>query len=278
MTIGKDGHDYRVHYNDCSPERSTETVIMLHGSGPGASSWANFYRNIEPLTELGFRVILMDFPGWGKSDPIVCTGSRSDLNAYFLKGLIDRLDIETVHLVGNSMGAHSAVACALEHPQLIKTLTLMGGGTGGISPFFPMPTEGIKLIGALYRNPSVDNIRKMMEVFVFDASNLTDELYQLRYDNIMSQRVHLENFVKSQELNPRQFPDVNARLHEIEAETLIVWGRNDRFVPLDTGLRLVAGIRKSRMHIFNNCGHWAQWEHFSPFNRLVADFLKNHDI
>jgi len=149
----------------------------------------------------------------------------------------------------------------------------MGGGTGGASPFSPMPTEGIKLIGGLYRNPTVENIKKMMEVFVFDASGLTDELYKLRFDNIMSQGTHLKNFIESQNLNLRQYPDMGPRLHEITAETLVVWGRNDRFVPLDTGLRLVTGITNSQLHVFNNCGHWAQWEHADRYNRLVLDFL-----
>lgn len=75
--------DLQLHYNDVG--QGAETVVMLHGSGPGASGWANFNRNIEPLVEAGYRVILMDCPGWSKSDPIVCSGSRSDLNARALK-------------------------------------------------------------------------------------------------------------------------------------------------------------------------------------------------
>ena len=71
----------------------------------------------------------------------------------------------------------------------------------------------------------------------------------------------------------QQFPDFGHRLGEINAETLVIWGRNDRFVPLDTGLRLVAGIPNSQLHVFNKCGHWAQWEHADTFNRMVLDFL-----
>jgi 2-hydroxy-6-oxonona-2,4-dienedioate hydrolase len=44
-----------------------ETVVLLHGSGPGATGWANFSRNIDPLVEAGYRVILLDCPGWGKA-------------------------------------------------------------------------------------------------------------------------------------------------------------------------------------------------------------------
>lgn len=265
--------DLQVHYNDLG--EGAETVVMLHGSGPGASGWANFNRNLEPLLAAGYRVVLLDCPGWSKSDPIVCRGSRSDLNATALKGLLDVLGLERVHILGNSMGGHSAVAFALSYPQRVGKLVLMGGGTGGASPFVPMPTEGIKLINALYREPTIDNLKKMMNVFVYDPSDLTEALFHTRLDNMLSRRDHLDNFVASLAANPKQFPDFGARLGEIKARTLVVWGRNDRFVPMDVGLRLIAGIADAELHVFNNCGHWAQWEHADTFNRLVLDFLQH---
>ncbi len=263
--------DLQLHYNDAG--QGPETVVMLHGSGPGASGWANFNRNVAPLVAAGYRVILMDCPGWSKSDPIVCTGSRSDLNARALKGLLDAIGLEKVHIIGNSMGGHSAVAFALANPSRVGKLVMMGGGTGGPSQFVPMPTEGIKLIGALYRDPTIDNLKKMMNVFVFDASSLTEELYQARLDNMLNRRDHLENFVKSVTANPKQFPDYGHRLGEIASPALVIWGRDDRFVPMDVGLRLLWGMQNAEMHIFNRCGHWAQWEHADKFNRMVLDFL-----
>lgn len=263
--------DLQLHYNDIGS--GAETVVMLHGSGPGATGWANFSRNVEPFVNAGYRVILLDCPGWGKSDTIVNTGSRSDLNARSLKGLMDTIGLEKAHIVGNSMGAHSTVAFALANPTRVGKLILMGGGTGGPSQFVPMPTEGIKLIGQLYRNPTIDNLKKMMNVFVYDASHLTEELYEARLNNMLNRRDHLENFVKSLETNPKQFPDYGHRLGEIKTPTLVVWGRDDRFVPLDVGLRLIWGIPNAQLHVFNQCGHWAQWEHADTFNRMVLDFL-----
>jgi len=248
---------------------------MLHGSGPGASGWANFSRNVEPLVAQGYRVILLDCPGWSKSDPIVCTGSRSDLNAQALFGLLHVLDISRVHIIGNSMGGHSAVAFALAYPDRIGKLVLMGGGTGGPSQFVPMPTEGIKLLQGLYRDPTLENLKKMMNVFVFDSSTLTDDLLQVRLDNMLSRRDHLDNFVKSLEVNPKQFPDQGPRLGQIAASTLVIWGRDDRFVPMDLGLRLLWGMPNAELHIFNRCGHWAQWEHANKFNQMVINFLAN---
>ena len=204
---------------------------------------------------------------------MVCTGSRSDLNARALKGLMNAIGLDKVHVIGNSMGGHSAVAFALGNRERVGKLVLMGGGTGGVSPFVPGPTEGIKLIGALYREPTIENLKRMMNVFVYDTSALTEELFQARLDNMLTRRDHLENFVRSSEANPRQFPDVGYRLGEIAAPTLAIWGRDDRFVPLDVGLRLVAGLQDAELHVFSRCGHWAQWEHADKFNRMVLDFL-----
>jgi len=271
VRIEDGGRPFNVHYNDVGD--GERVVVMLHGSGPGATAWGNFNRNIDAVVDAGFRVLLIDFPGWGQSDPVVCAESRSDFNARVVKALIDQLQIERITPIGNSMGAHSAVAFALNYPQNLDKLILMGGGTGGISAFVPMPTEGIKRIGELYREPTLENLNRMMQVFVYDTSDLTEELMKARLDALTANPLHNENFVKSSQLYPKQFPDFGPRLPEIQARTLIVWGRNDRFVPVDVGYRLNAGILNSELHVFNQCGHWAQWEHAERFNRLVVDFL-----
>jgi 2-hydroxy-6-oxonona-2,4-dienedioate hydrolase len=265
--------DFKVHYNDAGPADGT-VVLMLHGSGPGATGWANFHRNIDAFAAAGYRVVLIDFPGWGKSDAFLNTsGSRSDFNGRIVKGLLDQLGIERAHLIGNSMGGHSTTAFALENPDRVGKLVLMGGGTGGPSQFVPMPTEGIKLLNQVYREPTLENVKRMMNVFVFDPGTLTDALLQLRLDNMVARRDHLENWVKSLAAYPKQFTDYGPRLSEIKAPALVIWGRDDRFVPVDIGLRLLWGMPNAELHVFNRCGHWAQWEHADKFNRMVLEFF-----
>ncbi len=116
------------------------------------------------------------------------------------------------------------MAFTLKWPERVGKLVLMGGGTGGMSLFTPMPTEGIKRLNQLYRQPTIENLKLMMDIFVFDTSDLTDALFEARLNNMLSRRDHLENFVKSLEANPKQFPDFGPRLAEIKAQTLIVWG------------------------------------------------------
>ncbi|SAK68877.1 alpha/beta hydrolase [Caballeronia ptereochthonis] len=147
------------------------------------------------------------------------------------------------------------------------------GGTGGPSQFVPMPTEGIKLLQGLYREPTLENLKKMLNVFVYDPSTMTEELMAARLQNMLARRDYLENFVKSLAANPTQFPDYGHRLNEIKAPTLVIWGRDDRFVPMDVGLRLVWGMPNADLLIFGRCGHWAHWEHAERFNDTVAKFL-----
>ena len=268
----KEGYlDMNIHYNDAG---SGEVVIMLHGGGPGAGGWSNYSRNIGPFVDAGYRVILMDCPGFNKSDPIVCTEARGTVNAMAVKGLMDALDIKAAHLVGNSMGGGTALKFALEYPDRLGKLVLMGPGGAGPSLMMPLPLEGIKHLNNLFRNPSLEGLRRMTDVFVYDPSKVTEELIQGRFAAMMrNDGEHLKNWVTS--APKAALEDLSPRFSQIKAKTLCTWGRDDRFLPLDNGLRIVFGIPDSRLHVFSRCGHWAQWEHADEFNRLVIDFIRH---
>jgi len=264
----------KVHYNEAG---SGETVIMIHGGGPGAGGWSNYSRNIGPFVDAGYRVILIDCPGFNKTDPIVLSGhdDRVGVNAAAVKGLMDALNIKTAHLIGNSMGGGTALTFALEYPDRLGKLVLMGPGGVGLSNFVPLPPEGIKHLVNLFKNPSLEALKRMIEVFVYDPSKIPEELIKGRFENMMrNDGEHLKNWVKSFNARPG-FKDISPRFGEIKAKTLCTWGRDDRFVPLDHGLKVVWGIPDAQLHIFSKCGHWAQFEHADDFNRLVIGFLKN---
>jgi len=270
--IKEGGLDLQIHYNDAG---AGEAVVMMHGSGPGASGWSNFHRQVDAFVAAGYRVILPDSPGWNKSDPIVIEkGYRSDVNVASVKGLLDVLEIERAHIIGNSMGGINAMAFALAHPERLGKMIIMGGGGVGQSLFVPMPPEGIRLMFGAYANPTMESLKKMLDVFVYDPSTLTPELIEGRFENMMRHKTHLENFVASVKANPHPFPDLSARLPQISTPTLVTWGRDDRFVPLDSGLKMVWGLQNAELHVFSKCGHWAQWEHADKFNRLVISFLE----
>ncbi|WP_353190775.1 2-hydroxy-6-oxo-6-phenylhexa-2,4-dienoate hydrolase [Pandoraea pnomenusa] len=261
---------FKIHYNDAG---SGPAVVMLHGGGPGASGWSNYYRNIEPLVAAGFRVILMDCPGFNKSGEIVSDVQRGLLNARAVKGLLDALEIDVAHLVGNSLGGATALNFALEYPERLDRLVLMGPAGMGHSLVQPNPQEGIRKMFKLYTAPSYENFVDMLDVFVYDPSGITEELRRGRWDNIAAHPAHLRNFVESVKQAPVTSWDVSSQIHRIKHRTLVTWGRDDRFVPIDNGLKLLQGLADARLHVFSRCGHWAQWEHANAFNRLVVDFL-----
>lgn len=272
-TINEPGlKNFKIHYNEAG---EGEAVVMLHGGGPGASGWSNYYKNIGAFVDAGYRVILMDCPGFNKSDEIVPEEQRGLVNARAVKGLLDVLGIKKAHLVGNSMGGATTLNFAVEFPDRLDRMILMGPGGMGQSIVQPNPQEGIKKMFKLYHAPTYENFIDMLEVFVFDPSAITEELRQGRWANIQGNLQHLKNFVESAQKVPLTAWDITSRLGVVKHKTLITWGRDDRFVPIDLGLRLINVLQDAQLHVFSKCGHWAQWEHADKFNPLVLAFLKS---
>ncbi len=274
--LNEDGQTLNIHYTDSGHRSpSAPVVALLHGSGPGSTGWSNFATNRPALVDAGFRLICIDMPGWGRSDALVCAEDRSALNARALNAVLDAAGVHApVHLIGTSMGDHSAVAFALEWPERTASLVLVSGGTGGRSSFHAARPEGVRAMLAFYLEPMASNMRRFLESVPFDAAGLTDEVVQARLSAAQLQSAHLENFAASFRLHPDQFADVTSRLHEIQAPTLVVWGSDDRFVPLDIGLQIAMRIPGADLHVMGRCGHVPHMERPNDFNRLVTQFLR----
>jgi len=259
----------RVHYNEAG---TGDPVIFLHGSGPGASSWSNFFRNVGPVSAK-YRALLMDQAGYGKTDSVVVPQGeyRSVVNAKAVIGLMDALGIKKASLVGNSMGGATALNAALDFPDRVDKIVLMGSGSGGATTFFPTPTEGIKQLNYTFDHPSVEEFRKLINIMLYDGSQVSDEILKQRYETTVANKGHIEARAKSSVAQR----DVTAQLGQIKTPALVIHGLQDRVVPVENSLRLVAGMPNSRLVILQKCGHWAQFEHADVFNRLVLDFLSN---
>jgi 2-hydroxy-6-oxonona-2,4-dienedioate hydrolase len=259
--------DVRIHYNDVG---SGEPVIMLHGTGPGASSWSNFHHNVSAFSER-FRALLVDMPQYGKSQKVVIEGGRLTYTSRVLRDFMDAMGVERAHFVGNSMGGQVAIKLAIDAPERVDKLVVIGSNPVSYSLFSPMPLEGIKHIAGYYRGeggPSLDKLRRLFQTILYDQSFLDEEVLRERYEASIDPEV-----VELMSRTPPANQDLTAELHQMKAPCLIIWGADDRLGALDVGLLMLRRFPNARMHIFNRCGHWAQVEHAEAFNRLVIDFL-----
>ncbi|MEQ4193529.1 alpha/beta hydrolase [Streptomyces sp. YIM 103828] len=257
-------------------EAGAPPVVLLHGSGPGATGWSNFSGNLGEIAAAGFRVIAPDMPGWGDSDAQATEEMDHDAT---LVEFLDALGLEKVALVGNSMGAHTAVRFATLHPGRITHLVTMGAslGRGPASLFGPGdgPSEGLKVIVRAYRDASPENMRALVEIMTYDKERFaTPELTRARSEAALARPDHLENYVKGLAHGaPIPVKVDRDKIPGIQAPTLLIHGKDDRVLHYETSLWLLANIPDSRLVLLNRCGHWAMIEHAAEFNRLVTDFL-----
>jgi 2-hydroxy-6-oxonona-2,4-dienedioate hydrolase len=270
---------WKLHYNEAG---SGHPVIFLHGTGPGASGWSNFSQNLGPLSQR-FRVILLDLPGWGRSDRNASlTEPRNALNALAVRMLMDALGIETAAIVGNSMGGAATQHFAIEYPGRMSHYVTMGSGGGG--PLLGVPTgrppEGIRVIEDAYRDPTPENFQRLTEVMVFDKRYASKALSQSRSEAALARPELLQDWLAVRDAYPAHTPagmlENLARLCSLKVPALLIHGRDDRAIPLEHSIRVSAAIPDARLLVFNKCGHWAQLERAAEFNAALEAFLTLH--
>jgi 2-hydroxy-6-oxonona-2,4-dienedioate hydrolase len=207
-------------------------------------------------------------PQFGKSDPIVITTSRHQFQADSILELMDELGFEKASFVGNSSGGQSCMYLAMDHPDRVNKLVLLAPGGAGDAVFYPVPTEGDRLLRRNFFDPTAESMRALCETMCYDSSWITDDFIQMRLRNWPKE------IQDARRQSARPAPDRESELHKITAPTLLVWGREDRFNPFDTGLRMMSRIPNAELHMFTHCGHWVQYEKADEFNELSLQFLQ----
>lgn len=268
----------RMRYYEAGEPGATP-VVLLHGSGPGATGWSNFSGNIGAIADAGFHVVAPDMPGWGDSDAQATKDMDHDAT---LVEFLDALGLTKAALVGNSMGGHTAIRFATLHPERISHLVTMGAslGRGPASLFGPGdgPSEGLKVLVKAYKDASPENMRALVEIMTYDKARFaTPELTQARSEAALARPDHLANYVEGLAHGaPIPIKVDRDRIPGIEAPTLLIHGKDDRVLHYETSLWLLANIPNSRLVLLNRCGHWAMIEHAAEFNLLVVDFLAHN--
>jgi pimeloyl-ACP methyl ester carboxylesterase len=254
-----------THYHDAG---SGDPVLLLHGSGPGVSAWANWQHNIGALAER-YRVIAPDIVGFGYT-------RRPDDVRYSLAtwtdhvwAFLDALDIDKTSLVGNSLGGRIGLAMAEEHPGRLDRMVLMGAPGVGMTL-----TPGLKALREY--QPSEENMRAMLlDCFAVDPSIITDGLVRERYEASVAPgafEAYRDMFFSDRHAGG-ELGIAEEQVRKIQTRTLLLHGREDRVVPVEVAWNMVRLLPDADLAVFARCGHWTQIERADDFNALVAGFL-----
>lgn len=258
-----------THYHE--EGTGEETIILIHGSGPGVSAFANWRLIIPPLSE-NYHVFAPDIIGFGETDKLESNDYTVDLWVQHLIGFIEAVSDGPVYLVGNSMGGALSLHVASQRPDLVKKLVLMG--SVGIQ--YPI-SEGLNRVWGY--EASLEEMRELIKLFSYDqqAAN-NEELVRLRYE--ASIRPDVKQSFEAMFPEPRQqkldelaLPDEEIR--NIQVPALLFHGLNDQVIPIeDTSYRLIKLLPHAELHVFNECGHWTQIEKTEPFVEHILSFIK----
>lgn len=243
-----------------------DPVVLLHGSGPGVSGWANWQHTIPGLAER-FRVLAPDIVGYGAT--VAPADVRYSLDTWtdHVVAYLDALGLEWVALVGNSLGGRISLELAHRHPDRISQMVLMG--SPGVGMYI---TDGLKALRAY--EPSEENMRRLLtDWFAVDPTIITDDLVRTRHEaSIATWDAYHAMF-----FDPRHAGnDLGITEEQVRATTtptLLVHGREDKVVPPKVSWTMANLLPDADLHVFARCGHWTQIERAAEFTAVVAGFL-----
>jgi 4,5:9,10-diseco-3-hydroxy-5,9,17-trioxoandrosta-1(10),2-diene-4-oate hydrolase len=254
-------------------------VVLLHGGGPGASGVSNYSRNIDALAK-DFRVIVPDLPGYGRSSKGVDGNDPFGYLANAIRGLMNQLGIDTARLVGNSYGGACALRLALDTPERVEKMVLMG--PGGIGTTRALPTAGLQRLLAYYggAGPSRDRLDTFIrEYLVYDGDSVPAEVIDARYESSVDPDVvanpplrRPSGLMALRTLWRMDFTR-DSRLARLNTPTLVVWGSEDKVNRPSGGQMLADTMPNCDLLLAARTGHWVQWERADFFNDVTHAFL-----
>lgn len=257
--------DYNVNYIE---EGEGDTVILLHGSGPGVTGYAN-WRLLIPQLSKKFRVLAPDIVGFGYTDRPADFEYNLENWVLFILKFMDALDISSANFVGNSFGGALCLAIASKHSDRVNKFVMMGAA--GIH--FEV-TEGLRKVWAY--EPSFEAMRELMNVFTHEGFDVSDEVVESRYQASMRpgyQESYSRLFPEPMQdkLDALCTPEDDIR--NISNSALIIHGREDAIVPYESSIRVHSLVKHSDLYLFGECGHWTMFEKAEAFATLVETFF-----
>jgi 2-hydroxy-6-oxonona-2,4-dienedioate hydrolase len=259
---------YGIRYFDYNKiikelDNDHKDLILLHGIGASAERWLPV---LPGLTE-HFRVIVPDIIGFGYSDKPTVEYTM-DFFIKFFKDFLENLNINKLNIIGSSFGGHLATEFAIRYTNRIEKLILaapagmMKSSTHHLDQY---------IMAALY--PTYENALRAFTDMAYDPSVVTEDTIK---DFVNRMRLPNAKYAfMSTLLGIRDSPALPGRLSKILAPTLLVWGDNDRMIPLQYSKGYINEIPHSNLVVMSNCGHTPYVENSIEFNREILKFLRD---
>lgn len=259
-------------------EGNPETILFLHGSGPGVTAWSNWQFALPALGDQ-YDCLAPDLVGFGKSEhpENPPKGMEGWMDAWVaqITSLLDHLGVERAHLVGNSMGGAVALHLMHRHPERFERMVLMGP----VGPPHEI-THRLDNIWGFYEKPTAEHMKELINWFAYDPQAAVgedlDKIAQMRLEAAMQPEVRRSFEAmfpppRQQHLDALALPD--GSYERMQKPVLLIHGRDDHIVPLQTSMYLLERLPRVQLHVFGQCSHWTMIEYRDAFNRLLADFF-----
>jgi pyruvate dehydrogenase E2 component (dihydrolipoamide acetyltransferase) len=235
-------------------------VLLVHGFGGDLNTWMF----TQPVLAEGRRVIALDLPGHGGSAKEVGAGDGDSLTHAVDDALI-ALGMERVHLIGHSMGGAIVALLAQRRPERVSSLTLIS--SAGLGPEINGPfIEGFVKVER--RREAIE----ILNLLVYDSGLVSRTMVEevLRYKRLDGVSAALARIAEAWFAGGRQLLDLSARLPTLAMPVQLIWGREDRIIPLAHAEALTS---RFPVHILDQAGHLPHMEKAAEVNRLVKSFI-----
>lgn len=238
-------------------------IVLVHGFGADLNAWMFN----QPALAEGRRVVALELPGHGGSVKEVGAGD-AEAFAAAVSGVLAGLGLDRVHLVGHSMGGAIAIAVARQAPQRVASLTLIA--TAGLGP----EVNGA-FIDGFVRAQRRRDVQEVLAQLVHDPAIISRAMVEelLRYKRLDGVAAALETTARAWFPDGRQALDLRPALAALPMPVQLIWGRDDRIVPVAHAEGLTGGLP---VHILDGVGHLPQMEKAGEVNRLIARFVEAH--
>lgn len=239
-----------------------EPIVYLHGLG-GAGKWEAYHMAMGTVA----LTYAPQLPGWRDSRPPAGMGSVQDYGAFAL-AFLDAVGLNTVTLVGHSIGAWMALHLAVAHPDRIARLIL-------VDPMgIEVPSAPPADLGTMDEEAFATAVfGKLGLIATAQPYGFGAEWENVRQGPEFERQWKGREFVVNLVQGPCSDPELTRRVPSIEAETLLIWGRLDGLVPLSHGEALRAAMPHARLEVIDRCGHLPMVEKPETFHRLLRNFL-----